>query len=558
MVRAYFRTLLLFETVPKGTPQPANKIAHCGETVLDGILMFESLSDRLGGIFGKLRGKGALKEADVDEAMREIRMALLEADVALPVVKDFIANVREQAVGQDVIKGVNPAQQVVKIVNDAMAALLGGDEDEQKLQFASPPCAYLMVGLQGSGKTTTTAKIARFLTSRHRRKVLMASLDVHRPAAQEQLRQLGEQADIATLPIVAGENAVQIAFRAMETGRKEGFDIVILDTAGRLSIDEALMQEVADVKAATHPVETLLVADAMTGQDAVNTAQKFDEKISITGVVLTRIDGDARGGAAMSMRAVTGKPVKLLGTGEKTDALEPFHPDRMAGRILGMGDVVSLVEKAAEAVNEEDAARMAQKFQKGQFDFTDMLQQMKQISNLGGAGSIMKMLPGLGKMVSQMEQAGMDDSILRRQEAMILSMTPAERAKPKLLNASRRKRIAAGSGMSVQDVNRLVKQLEQMQTVMKRMKKMGMGKMMGMMKDMMGEQDAEMLMQSMDADALAKDMAKSKDGDVLGANPFLSGGAGSGGLPGMMGHGAGMGLPSHGGRKKDRKKGKRK
>ncbi len=531
--------------------------------------MFENLSDRLGGIFSKLKGKGALKEADVDEAMREIRVALLEADVALPVVKQFVANVKEEAVGQEIIKGVNPAQQVVKIVNDAMIEMLGGtlegeeeQTDEQKLHFASPPCAYLMVGLQGSGKTTSTAKIAKFIEDRHKQKVLMASLDIHRPAAQEQLRQLGEQTGIATLPIIEGQNAVQIAGRAMDTARTEGFDLVILDTAGRLSIDEKLMQEVADVKAATHPVETLLVADAMTGQDAVNTAQAFDAKVGITGVMLTRVDGDARGGAAMSMKAVTGKPIKLLGVGEKWDALEPFYPDRMASRILGMGDVVSLVEKAVETVDQEEAAKMAAKFKKGQFDFNDLLQQMRQIGKMGGAGSIMKMLPGLGKMAAQMEEAGMDDAILKRQEAIILSMTKEEREKPKLLNASRRKRIAAGSGVAVQDVNKLVKQLEQMQIMMKRMKKMGMGKMMGMMKGMMGAQDADMLMKSMDPDALAKDMAGSgadegPPDNPLGDNPFLPGGPLSGqGLPPGMGM-PGMGLPTRGGTKKNRKKGKK-
>lgn len=511
--------------------------------------MFESLSDRLGGVFSKLRGKGALKEGDVDEAMREIRVALLEADVALPVVKQFVETVKAQAVGQNVIKGVNPAQQVVKIVHDAMADMLGGDdEDAGKLRFGSPPCAYLMVGLQGSGKTTSTAKIAKFLTEKHKQKVLMASLDVHRPAAQEQLRQLGTQTGIATLPIIDGQNAVQIAGRAMEAARKEGFDVVLLDTAGRLSIDETLMQEAADVKAATHPIEILLVADAMTGQDAVNTAQKFNEKIGITGVMLTRVDGDARGGAAMSMKAVTGKPVKLLGTGEKWDALEPFHPGRMAGRILGKGDIVSLVERAAESVDREDAEKLAQKFKKGQFDFNDLLTQLRQISRMGGAGSIMKMLPGLGKMAAQLEGAGMDDKILKHQEAMILSMTPGERANPNLLNANRKKRIAAGSGMSVQDVNKLLKHQQQMQTVMKRMKKMGMGKMMGMMKDLVGGDDAEMLARSMDPDALAGDMAALEDRSPLGTNPFLQGNPGMGG---------GFGLPLRGGVKKDRNKGKR-
>lgn len=524
--------------------------------------MFESLSDRLGGIFGRLRGKGALSEADVDTAMREIRVALLEADVALPVVKQFVANVKEQAIGQNVIKGINPAQQVVKIVNDAMIEMLGGEEDDQKLQFSSPPCAYLMVGLQGSGKTTSTAKIAKFLTDRHRKKVLMASLDIHRPAAQEQLLQLGEQTGVATLPIIAGQNAVDIARRAMDTGRKEGYDVVMLDTAGRLSIDEVLMQEVADVKAAANPIETLLVADAMTGQDAVNTARIFDEKVGITGVMLTRVDGDARGGAAMSMKAVTGKPLKLIGVGEKWDALEPFHPDRMAGRILGMGDVVSLVEKAAETVDQEEAARMAKKFQKGQFDFNDLLSQLRQIKKMGGAGSLMKMLPGLGKMAAQMEEAGMDDKILRHQEAIILSMTPEEREKPQLMNAKRKKRIAAGSGTTVQIVNQLLKQHQQMQTVMKKMKKMGMGKMMGMMKGMMGEKDAEAMMQGMNPEALAREMGGMDKNDPLGPNPFAQGGFGGfgGGMPPGLGSAMGglPGLPARGGSKKNRKKGKKK
>ncbi len=483
--------------------------------------MFESLSDKLGNVFSRLRGKGSLREDDVAEALREIRVALLEADVALPVAKDFIEKIREKAVGQNVIKGINPAQQVVKIVHDGLVEMLGSET--QELKFVTPPCAYLMVGLQGSGKTTSTAKIARFLTDRSRKKVLMASLDIHRPAAQEQLRQLGEQTKIATLPVIAGQKPVDIAKRAMDTARKEGFDIVLLDTAGRLSIDDELMAEAKAVKTATNPVEVLLVADAMTGQDAVNTARAFDEKIGITGIMLTRIDGDARGGAALSMRAVTGKPVKLIGVGEKWDALEAFHPDRMAGRILGMGDVVSLVEKAVETVDREQAEKLAKKFQKGDFDFTDLLSQMQQIKKMGGAGSMMKMIPGLGKMAAQLENAGMDDSVLNRQEAIILSMTTQERLQPKILNASRRKRIAAGSGTTVQDVNRVVKQQEQMQLVMKRMKKMGMGKMMGMMKGLVGDQDMALLAKSMDPDALGADMAQINSGDLLGVNPFLKG-----------------------------------
>jgi len=485
--------------------------------------LFQNLTDRMGGVFAKMRGKGALKEGDVDEAMREIRIALLEADVALPVVKSFIEKVKAEAVGQNVIKGINPAQQVVKIVNDAMIEMLGSET--QDLKFSSPPSVYMMVGLQGSGKTTSTAKIAKFLTDKHRQKVLMASLDVARPAAQEQLRQLGVQTEIATLAIVAGQKPVEIALRAVDTARNEGFDVVILDTAGRLSIDDELMAEVKAVRDATNPVEVMLVADAMTGQDAVNTAKHFDEAVNITGVMLTRVDGDARGGAAMSMKAVTGKPVKLLGVGEKWNALEQFHPDRMAGRILGMGDVVSLVEKAVETINHEDAERMAKRFQKGEFDFNDMLQQMQQIKKMGGAGGLMKMLPGLSGMAAQMEEKGMDDKVMKRQEAIILSMTTEERAKPQILNAKRKIRIAAGSGTSVQDINRSVKQLQQMQTVMKRMKKMGMGKMMGMMKGMMGSQDAAMLEKSMDPDALARDMMGSgmNPSDFLGSNPFLKG-----------------------------------
>jgi signal recognition particle subunit SRP54 len=483
--------------------------------------MFENLSEKLGSVFGKLRGKGTLSENDVMAVSREIRVALLEADVALPVVKDFIESIKARATGQDVIKGVNPGQQVIKIVHDALVEMLG--TQNAGLNFGAAPCAYLMVGLQGSGKTTSTAKIAKFLTDKHKKKVLMASLDIYRPAAQEQLAQLGQQTGIATLPVVAGQKPVEIAKRALETGRKEGFDIVMLDTAGRLGIDEEMMKEAAAVQKAASPVEILLVADAMTGQDAVNTARAFNDRLGLTGIMLTRVDGDARGGAALSMKAVTGKPVKLIGTGEKWDALEPFHPERIAGRILGMGDIVSLVEKAAETVDRADAEKMARKFKKGQFDFNDLLSQIQQMKKMGGMGAMMKMMPGIGAMANKLEEAGVDDSLTRKQEAIIFSMTKTEREKPDLLNASRKKRIASGSGTTVQEINQLAKQLKQMQTVMKRMRKMGSGKMMGMMRDMMGG-DADKILAGMDPDALAGDMADLGD-SPLGANPFAGGSA---------------------------------
>lgn len=539
--------------------------------------MFESLGDKLGNIFGKLRGKGSLSENDVMAVSREIRVALLEADVALPVVKDFITSIKDKAVGQNIIRGVNPGQQVVKIVHDELVKLLGGtseaDKAAQELKFGAPPCAYLMVGLQGSGKTTSTAKIAKMLTDKRGKKVLMASLDVYRPAAQEQLKQLGEQTGVDTLPIIAGQKPVDIALRAMEEGRKGGYDVVMLDTAGRLSIDEELMSEVEAVKKATNPTETLLVADAMTGQDAVETASRFNERVSLTGIMLTRVDGDARGGAAMSMKAVTGKPVKLVGIGEKWSEIEPFYAERIAGRILGMGDVVSLVEKAAETVNHEDAMKMAEKFKKGQFDFNDLLSQMRQMNKMGGMGAMMKLLPGLGKMSGLLEEVGVDDGFMKRQEAMILSMTPQERANPSLLNANRKKRIAAGSGTSVQDLNKLIKQQMQMATMMKKIKKMGMGGMMKQMKGLMGGKmdDLELMSQSMDPDALGADMEglMGQKDNGLGPNPFAGGGnpfGGMGGfgggmppgLGGMGGMGGGLaGIPMHGGKKKDRKKGKK-
>lgn len=535
--------------------------------------MFESLSDKLGGVFDKLRGKASLSENDVMTVSREIRVALLEADVALPVVKDFIAAIKEKAVGEKIIKGVNPGQQVVKIVHDELVKMLGGasaeDKKQQELKFGAAPCAYLMVGLQGSGKTTSTAKIAKMLTDKQGKKILMASLDVYRPAAQKQLEVLGEQTGVDTLEIIEGQKPVDIAGRAMKEGAKGGYDVVFLDTAGRLSIDEELMAEVEAVKKATNPTETLLVADAMTGQDAVETAKRFNERVELTGIMLTRIDGDARGGAAMSMKAITGKPVKLVGTGEKWTEIEPFYADRIAGRILGMGDIVSLVEKASETVDQEEAMKMAEKLKKGKFDFEDLLNQMRQMSKMGGMGAMLKMLPGLGKMSGMLEEAGMDDSFIKKQEAMILSMTPQERKNPDLLNAKRKKRIAAGSGTTVQELNKLCKQQMQMASMMKKMKKMGMGGMMKQMKGLMGGKmdDLELMAQSMDPDALGADMEalNKEEHGALGPNPFAGGAnpfGGAGGLPpgmgGLGGFGGGMpGLPSHGGKKKDRKKGKK-
>ncbi|MEE9317590.1 MAG: signal recognition particle protein [Rhodospirillales bacterium] len=434
--------------------------------------MFDDLTGRLGGIFDKLTKRGALKEADVEEAMREIRVALLEADVALPVVKDFIAEVTVRATGEDILRSVTPGQMVVKAVHDHLVEIL--DSDDGALNFAgTPPVALLMVGLQGSGKTTTSAKLGLRLRKKEKKKVLMASLDVMRPAAQQQLTQLGEQTGVRTLEPVLGEQPVAIAKRAMTTAAREGMDVVILDTAGRLHIDDELMAEVAAVKEAANPTETLLVADALTGQDAVNLAKEFNDKIGVTGIVLTRVDGDARGGAALSMRAVTGRPIKLMGTGEKLDALETFDARRIAGSILGMGDVVGLVEKAAEVVDQEDAEKMAAKMLKGKFTLEDMAEQFKQLRKMGDMEGLLGMLPGAAKMKDKIAAANIDDKMIARQEAVILSMTPKERRNPKLLNGSRRKRIAAGSGTSVQDVNRVIKQYKQMSTMMKKAGKMG-------------------------------------------------------------------------------------
>ena len=435
--------------------------------------MFETLSGKLSGTFDRLRGRGRLDEADVAEALREVRLAMLDADVALPVVKDFIATVRARAASAEVMESVTPGQQVIKIVNDALIEQLGGAGAVPLNLNLPPPVPILMVGLQGSGKTTTAGKLGLRLARRERLRVLLASLDTQRPAAQLQLAQLAEQASVPSLSIVAGQTPVEIARRALETARREGFDVVILDTAGRLSINQELMEEVRAIRAAASPAETLLVVDAMTGQDAVNTARAFNEAVGVTGIVLTRMDGDQRGGAALSMRAITGAPIKLAGMGEKLDALEDFHPERVAGRILGMGDVVGLVEKAAETIDEEEAERLARKMMKGKFDLQDYADQLKQITRMGSLSGILGMLPGVGKIKAQLDDANLDTTLLKRQAAMIGSMTPGERRAPEIIKASRKRRIAAGSGTTVQEVNRLLKQFDDMASMMKRLNKLG-------------------------------------------------------------------------------------
>ena len=452
--------------------------------------MFESLSEKLSGILDKLTGRGHLSEEDVSAAMREVRRALIEADVALDVVRSFIDRTRTKAIGAAVVKSIKPGQMVVKIVHDSLVETLGGEAQTIDLN-APAPVAIMLVGLQGAGKTTTAAKIAKRLSERNKVRVLMASLDVKRPAAQEQLAVLGRQVGVDTLPIVAGEDPVQIARRAESVARLQGYDVVMLDTAGRTHIDEPLMQEMAEIRDAAHPHEILLVADSLTGQDAVNLAKNFNERVGVTGIVLTRVDGDGRGGAALSMRAVTGKPIKLIGVGEKMDALEEFHPRRLADRILGMGDIVSLVEKAAEALDMEKAAKMAEKMRKGVFDLNDLSDQLAQVEKLGGMGGIMGMLPGMAKIKDQIAAAHLDDKQIKRQRAIISSMTARERRNPHILTddarkASRKKRIAAGAGVQVEQVNRLLKQHRQMADMMKMMGGKGGKGMMGKMAQMMG------------------------------------------------------------------------
>ena len=520
--------------------------------------MFQSLTDRLSGILDKLTRRGSLTDSDVAEAMREVRRALLEADVALDVVRDFTDKVKAKAVGQEVVKSVTPGQMVVKIVHDELVAMLGADAQPIDLA-AQPPVAVMLVGLQGSGKTTTTAKIAWRLTNRDKKKVLMASLDVRRPAAQEQLRVLGEQTQVDTLPIVAGQTPQQITKRALDAAKLGGYDVLLLDTAGRTHIDDELMREAEEVRDIAHPHETLLVADSLTGQDAVKLARSFNEKVGITGIVLTRVDGDGRGGAALSMRAVTGKPIKLLGVGEKWDALEDFHPQRIAGRILGMGDVVSLVEKAAQTIDMQKAQAIAEKMRKGAFDLEDLSDQLKQMERIGGMSGMMGMLPGIGKVKKQLDAANLDDKVLKRQRAIISSMTPKERRSPKILDGKRKRRIAAGSGTKPEDVNKLIKMHRQMADMMKSMGKRG-----GLMQRMMGmgggaSSEAEMERMRADLGRLDPKALESLPKELKEQLPKGLPGLGGGmpklpGLPGLPGRGGGApkfpGLPGLPGKKK--------
>ncbi len=512
--------------------------------------MFEGLSEKLTGIFDALTKRGVLSDEDVNNALREVRRALLEADVALDVVRSFTDKVRERAIGANVVKSVTPGQMVIKIVNDVLIDTLGATADPIDLNAAAP-VGIMMVGLQGAGKTTTAAKIAKRLRDREKRKVLMASLDVKRPAAQEQLAVLGRQIGIETLPIVAGQTPVQIARRAEEAARLQGFDVIILDTAGRTHIDEPLMAEMAEIKAVSNPHEILLVADSLTGQDAVNLAKNFNERVGITGIVLTRVDGDGRGGAALSMRAVTGKPIKLIGTGEKVDDLDEFHPQRIANRILGMGDIVSLVEKAAQNIDAEKAQRIAEKMRKGKFDLDDLSEQLAQVEKIGGLGGIMGMMPGMAKMKDQIAAANLDDRVIKRQRAIISSMTRDERRHPDVLKASRKKRIAAGSGTKVEDVNRLLKQHRQMADMMKAMgganKRGPLGKMAqmfgmggGMGAGMPSPEEMAEMQKQMGGNAPA--MPKLPDAPPAGAFGPKPG------MPGLPGLGSkGPGLPGLGG-----------
>ena len=496
--------------------------------------MFETLGERLTGVFDRLTGRGVLSEKDVDEALREVRVALLEADVALPVVRDFIAKAKEAATGEAVIRSVRPSEQVVKIVHDGLVDMLGGDQVVGLELAVTPPAVILMAGLQGSGKTTTSAKLAARIVRTERKRVLMASLDTRRPAAMEQLAALGKQAQVDVLPIIAGQSAIDIARRALSAGKLGGYDVLILDTAGRTTLDEAMMAEVADIARVATPTEILLVADSLTGQDAVRTAKAFHERLPLTGLILTRADGDARGGAALSMRAVTGLPIQFLGAGEKIDALDVFDARRVAGRILGQGDVVALVERAAQDIDQAQAEKMAKRLAKGQFDLEDFAQQLRQMEKLGGMQGIMGMLPGVQKVKKQMAESNVTDKMFKRQVAIIGSMTPGERRKPDVLNASRKRRIAAGAGAEVQEINRLLKQHRQMADAFKAMSRDG-GKGFAQMAKMMGGGPGGGMPGGLPAGLGGPDLSKLQNmgGGASGGLPKLPGLGGGGGFPGL-------------------------
>ncbi len=498
--------------------------------------MFENLSERLSGVFDKLTKQGALSEDDVKTALREVRVALLEADVSLPVARDFVKAVQDKATGQAVTKSITPGQQVVKIVHDELVSVLTGAEDPGALKIDNPPAPILMVGLQGSGKTTTTAKLAKRMKEREGKRVLMASLDVNRPAAMEQLQILGAQIGVDTLPIVKGEDPVSIAKRAKTQASLGGYDVYMLDTAGRLHIDEELIKQAADVRDVVNPRETLLVVDGLTGQDAVNVATEFDAKIGVSGVVLTRMDGDGRGGAALSMRAITGKPIRFVGLGEKMDAIETFEPERIAGRILGMGDIVALVEKAQATIEAEQAERMIKRFQKGRFNMNDLKMQLEQMLKMGGMESLMGMMPGMAKMSKQVQDAGFNDQMLRRQIALINSMTKVERANPDIMAASRKKRVAKGAGLEVSELNKLLKQQKQMADVMKKMGKMGKGGALKQaVKQMFGKGGMPEGMPDMNDPKAMEAAAKALGGQLPGGKlPGLGGLGGLGGMPGGL------------------------
>ena len=432
--------------------------------------MFENLTKKISNIFDKIKGSGVIEDSTLQNVMREIRVALLESDVSLSVAKDFIENVKSKAIGQEVIKSISPDQMIIKIVNDQLTELLGSENDSLKLN-AKTPVLFLMVGLQGSGKTTTSAKLARWITKNNNKKIMMASLDIYRPAAQEQLIKLGADNDIATLELQENRSPLQIAQIAFEAAKKSNFDILILDSAGRNHIDTKMMNEVKEISEKFNFSEILLVSDSMTGQDAVNTAKNFSEQVNLTGIILTRIDGDSRGGAALSMRHVTQKPIKFMGTGEKIDDIEIFHPDRIANRILGMGDVVTLVEKASEEIDEQEAKQMQQKFLKGRFTLLDYSKQLDQLTKMGGIQSVLKYLPGLSGLKEKMEEKMENNDVFKKQKAIINSMTPRERIHPELVKASRKIRISKGSGTNVQDINKLLKQFKKMSQMMKKMGK---------------------------------------------------------------------------------------